>query len=255
MIKSELECPLTRRKEVQNFLNSSYGVKKHIAKTTELLTLWAAKSLKERVDHWDTLSNFYHKVDGESAITGSAIKSAFRDHLAPEQQFRCCYCRRLLLNHGTAKPIDHILPKETYPQFSLYYWNLAICCTDCNRKKGRTVWGALDSGVLHYPKPTDASNFYHPRFHIYDLHVRFFRIETNGLALSIYKGLTPQGEHLCSQLLSAVSAKEALHSTNEFLSPSLIKLESFLGKAEDFNLQHFSKFMDLLDHSIEAGMS
>jgi len=255
MIRTELLCNGTRRKEIQSYLKRAHSTKKHIPKTVELLTGWANDSLKYRNDNWNLLSSYTTpKIKGLSVLCGAGIKSAFRDFLTPQQDHRCCYCRRLLLNHGSAKPIEHILPRQTFPQFSLYYWNLSICCADCNRKKGDRIWGAFDSMKLSYPDPTEFVDFFHPRFHVYDSHVRFFRIETNGTAFSIYRGITTQGKHLCSNLLKFISAKETLCCNNPALAPSLAKLDNFLVKAEDLNLTSFPHFVNLLNQVLEESI-
>ncbi|MGX9382658.1 HNH endonuclease [Pseudomonas sp. JQ36] len=255
MLKAELLCRDARRQEVQSYLKKSHATKKHISKTVELLTNWAKDSKKNKADNWPALSAYTTpKIKGVSALNGAGIKSAFRDFLSPQQEHRCCYCRRLLLSHGSAKPIEHILPRQTFPQFSLYYWNLSICCADCNRKKGDHAWGNISPTDLAYPRPTDFEDFFHPRFHEYNSHVRFFRIETNGTAFSIYRGITPQGKHLCLNLLRFISAKEALCTTNPVIAPALIKLDSFLDKAEDLNLTSVSRFINTLNDSLEESI-
>lgn len=251
MLKISLLCKIARRAEIQDYLKQSHYTKKHIPKTVELLTNWAKDSIKNKVDHWSTLSSYTTpKKKGETSLNGSGIKSAFRDFVTPQQDHRCCYCRRFLLNHGSAKPIEHILPRQAFPQFSLYYWNLSICCADCNRRKADSIWGCINAAETTYPSPTAFKDFFHPRFHEYNSHVRFFRVETNGTALSVYKGITPQGKHLCSNLLRFVSAKEALCSNDSALAPALMKLDSFLDVAEDLHLTAFSDFVNVLNQSL-----
>lgn len=43
----------------------------------------------------------------------------------------CPYC---LLRQPTS--LDHFLPKDFYPEFSVLAWNLVYVCDPCNRKKG-----------------------------------------------------------------------------------------------------------------------
>ena len=43
----------------------------------------------------------------------------------------CPYC---LLSEPDS--CDHYLPKEYYPEFSFFIYNLIPCCTNCNRRKG-----------------------------------------------------------------------------------------------------------------------
>lgn len=137
------------------------------------------------------------------------LKKALRQALKDRQEPRCCYCKRWLLNQAAAAPIEHVLPRHTYPTFALRARNLAIACVDCNTLKGKCDWGNFPKPHLRYPSGEELT-FFHPRFHDYDVHLRFARMETNHYEYVIYKGLTPQGRHLCSELLNRVVGKQSL---------------------------------------------
>lgn len=137
------------------------------------------------------------------------LKKVLRQALKERQEPRCCYCKRWLLNQAAAAPIEHVLPRLAYPAFALRARNLVIACVDCNSLKGKCDWGNFPKPHLRYPSGEELT-FFHPRFHDYDEHLRFARMETNRYEYVIYKGLTPQGRHLCSELLNRVVSKQSL---------------------------------------------
>ncbi|MCT4501341.1 hypothetical protein N0U25_26430 [Pseudomonas sivasensis] len=137
------------------------------------------------------------------------LKKQLRLALKNRQEPRCCYCKRWLLNNANAAPIEHVLSRDTYPEFALQPRNLAIACVDCNSVKGKADWGKFPRPYERYPASATMT-FFHPRHHRYDEHIRFIRMETNRQEFVSYHGLTPQGQHLCTQLLSAVVGKQSL---------------------------------------------
>jgi hypothetical protein len=157
--------------------------------------------------------------DGDKSVWGKLgkiddaphadLKKALRQALKERQEPRCCYCKRWLLNQAAAAPIEHVLPRHTYPAYALRARNLAIACVDCNALKGKIDWGNFPEPHRRYPSGEELT-FFHPRFHDYDAHVRFARMETNRYEYVTYKGLTPQGRHLCTELLNRVVGKQSL---------------------------------------------
>lgn len=139
----------------------------------------------------------------------AGLKKVLRQALKERQEPRCCYCKRWLLNQAAAAPIEHVLPRSAYPAFALRVRNLAIVCVDCNSLKAKSDWGNFPEPHLRYPRCEELT-FFHPRLHDYDEHVRFARMETNHFDYIIYKGLTPQGRHLCTELLNRVVSKQSL---------------------------------------------
>lgn len=55
----------------------------------------------------------------------------------------CCLCGR-----APANGLDHYLPKEIYPEFSIFVHNLVPCCASCNSAKGKNV-GSERARFLH----------------------------------------------------------------------------------------------------------
>ena len=50
---------------------------------------------------------------------------------APVSSARCPFC-----SINDTSTLDHYLPKETYPEFSIFSKNLVPCCAHCNTNKG-----------------------------------------------------------------------------------------------------------------------
>jgi len=238
------------RRELNLYLDVAHGTKKHVKRTKVLLQeLWMQARSRPFIDVWPKL-NAMVDVSEQGTISGTSIKSAFRRRLLELQGGRCCYCRRWLVSTAYAKPIDHILPRHHYPQFSVEFWNLAVACSDCNAAKTDDVWGTISPAWRRYPSAREFTEMFHPRFHRYDDHVRYVRLETNLSAVVLFTGLTPQGQHLCSSLLHRIAAKETLVENNPVLSPAMDQIRSFEAEAEGNHLERFEAFCKSLDQSI-----
>lgn len=180
------------------------------------------------VDLWKKFSDRTSKKGITSVPSGSSIKTAFRAFIASEQGNLCCYCQRWLLNNGNAKPIEHILPRETFEHYAFNFWNLAVACVDCNGLKSSHVWVGRDKlGVREYPEPASFTEMFHPRFHRFKDHVRFIRVQTNEHNITLYRGITDQGKKLCDDLLRNVAAKEVLVNGNPAMKASIATINQF----------------------------
>lgn len=238
------------RLEVALYLRVAHGTKKHVPRTQKLLReLWIQARSRPYVDVWPKLDAMADAT-AQGTISGPSIKSAFRRRLLELQGGRCCYCRRWLVSTAYAKPIEHILPRQRYPQFSIEFWNLAVACSDCNGAKTDAVWGAISTARRRYPRAWEFTDAFHPRFHRYDDHVRYVRLETNGSAVVLFTGLTPQGQHLCRSLLHRIAAKETLVENNPALAPAMDQIRSFGAMAERMRLERFDAFRVALDQSV-----
>lgn len=238
------------RRELKLYLGVAHGTKKHVARTQILLRdLWTQTRSRPYVDVWPTLDAMVN-VTTLGTITGASIKSAFRRRLLELQGGRCCYCRRWLVSTAHAKPIDHILPRRHYPQFSIEFWNLAVACRDCNGAKSDAEWGTISTARRLYPKAREFTETFHPRFHRYDDHVRYVRLETNTSAVVLFTGVTNQGRHLCRSLLHQIAAKETLVENNPILAPAMDQIRNFESKAEGLRLARFDAFRAALDQSV-----
>jgi uncharacterized protein (TIGR02646 family) len=234
------------RRELKAYLDAAHKTKKHITGTQQLLkSLWKKAHSRPFDDVWPQLH-----ATALGAINANSIKYAFRSKILLLQENRCCYCRRWLVNTAYAKPIEHILPRRHYPQFSIEFWNMAVSCYDCNSAKKDEVWGTTSKTVRRYPKAQEFTEVFHPRFHRYDEHVRYVRVETNSSMVVLFAGLTPQGKHLCRSLLHLIAAKESLIKNNPVLKSAISEIRSFEAKAEGLNLTRLDAFRAALDRSM-----
>lgn len=187
---------------------------------------------------------------GETRPIGAEIVSTLRRHLANLQGTRCCYCRRWLQNIAHARPVEHILSRDGYPQFSLHYRNLALACRDCNQQKTNQNWTTLDQAATTYPAPDKISDYFHPRLHIFDGHIRYVRVETNDAAVAIYQGLTEQGRQLCRDHLKKISQVDALFKNNRRLSGVIERLQAAGDNPDEAARTRLSEFVDTLHEAI-----
>lgn len=214
------------REELSAYMARPHRTVLHQQAAKEELLKIFRKSRRGASSGWELL-NAVGKSDPKAKVNASALKGALRDQLSPRQANRCCYCRRWMANSGYTRHIEHILPHSEFPQFSVHFWNLAISCPDCNTLKSNTIWGCIAKTRKRYPLPSDIKTWFHPRFHEYDDHVRFVRLESNGMAVVAYVGLTDAGRFLCDNLLRHVAKMELLVASNPVLSGCAAALQDY----------------------------
>lgn len=178
----------------------------------------------------DAWSEFYATTwEGEAGdIKGSEILSALRDHLAKLQKGRCCYCGQTLLKGGYARPIEHVLSRKDHPRYSLHFWNVAVACERCNRIKLDKCGSTFKKNRKHYPKPTEFTHQYHPRFHPYEKHLKSAAVSTDQFRYTFYVGLTDQGRILVDSVLAEAALEDALESNDLALAGSAEKIRTFI---------------------------
>lgn len=207
---------------------------------------------KCEVDFWKEVTDY--NSDKKIGVTGKLVKDALRDYLFDLQDGRCCYCKRGLMNTPQAKPIEHILPKSVFPQYTFHFWNLSVACVDCNQIKSNADWEGLDNMSLVYPRPEKFAKSFHPRLHKYERHIEYTRNEKFGACVVIYKGLTSQGEKICRDMLYLIAGKEMLMGTKpdfkknfEVLVKENKKLKgNDMNALKDFVLSLSKSAMDLI---------
>lgn len=230
------------------YLLRAHEVASHINDTVKFLrTIKRHSYLK--ADAWKELSA--HNEAKTSGVTGPLIKQAFRKFVVELQGNRCCYCRRWLLNIAHAKPIEHILPRAHYPQFSLSFWNLAVACFDCNQLKQASNWSTVALHQLNYPKAETCTDFFHARFHRYAEHVSYERRESNHSSNVTYTGHTSQGKHLCREMLYIIAARENLYSNNPTLAEAVTSIQQFQDRHPSGELPCLDAFRNGLNKSMQ----
>lgn len=95
-----------------------------------------------------------------------SFKLNIRIHLEPKQKERCAYCRRYLQSSGKGEHLDHIVAKETRPQWMYVSKNLVLSCGGCNTPKNNTsVLNELHSQEIdNYPNVADAFKIFNPYY-------------------------------------------------------------------------------------------
>jgi uncharacterized protein (TIGR02646 family) len=199
-------------------------------------------------DLWTQLTGYRKNL--KSGVTGPLIRKALRAFLVTEQNGLCCYCQRPLLNIAHAKPIEHILPRVDFVQYTFQFWNLAIACFDCNQIKLDKNWANVDKKALDtYPGFAEFTEMYHPRFHPFSKHVRFIRVQTNELLISIYIGNTVQGRHLCLNHLQELSAREIVLNSNPQLRMALEVINTEVAETEGNLPPELKAYLEALNKS------
>ena len=172
---------------------------------------------------WNAIRTADYSAGGKT-FTGALLITSLRNHLVSLQGGACCYCRRPLQGIAWAKPIDHVLPKDRYPHYTFHYRNLAVACYDCNHVKSNHEWSGWHTSRRKYIPEKRCRKFFHPRYHVYDEHVRYLHIATNGASLSVYFGITKQGRKLCVDLLHKSAGRELALTANPRLDVALTKI-------------------------------
>ncbi|QQQ00262.1 HNH endonuclease [Lysobacter enzymogenes] len=196
---------------------------------------------------WSTIRDGKFKVNG-TEHNGASLITKLRNHLVSLQDGYCCYCRRSLQGIAWAKPIDHVLPKDKFPRFTFHYRNLAVACYDCNHVKRNSEWSSWNNSQRKYIPARRCRRFFHPRYHIYDDHVRYLHISTNGASLSVYFGTTEQGKKLCADLLHKSAARRLAISANPRLDAALTKIRNQIDEMElHADAEHLENFLEALE--------
>jgi uncharacterized protein (TIGR02646 family) len=237
--------PAEINKDRQDFLSQPHETKALWADAKKLWEQEQACSEGSRLDRWTALTNYKTKhKNGKPREFGKEVIFALRKHLAKLQGNRCCYCRRWLQPVAPARPVEHILSRKDYPQFSMNYWNLVVCCRDCNQRKTADNWSTLSCTARAYP--IQVTEHFHPRIHIFDSHIRYLRVETNDVSIAIYHGLTPQGRHLCREHLKTISQVDGLMSNNKRVANAVARLQAAGQVRDPGTTREFDAFINEL---------
>lgn len=204
------------------------------------LETFKALSDIEKKGFWDNTHG------GESALT--RLKGRIKDHYVLAQDYTCPYCQqRNEVTHLGVWDAEHIIPKDTHPQFMFEAQNLCVSCKDCNGEKlSQNI--LKNPGRKTFPTASDDYLISHPHFDIYHDHIKIISaagyylprtdkgrktVEICGLLRFLYK-FAGQGE-----LGSAEIAKE------------LGELHSELLVTKDIQRQH--AILSLIAEIAEAG--
>lgn len=130
---------------------------------------------KRKVKEYDDLKKSekcgsFWGAKGDKELT--SLKKHIKDFYILNQGYKCVYCRqKIVVKHNSSWDAEHIIPKNTHPQFLFKPENLCISCKDCNGAK-------LDKNVLVNPSrqsfcyDKEAYIIVHPHFDVYDEHIK-----------------------------------------------------------------------------------
>jgi len=95
-----------------------------------------------------------------------SFKLNIRIHLEPKQKERCAYCRQYLQSSGKGEHLDHIVAKETRPQWMYVSKNLVLSCGGCNTPKNNTsvLNDPYSQETNNYPDVADAFKIFNPYY-------------------------------------------------------------------------------------------
>jgi uncharacterized protein (TIGR02646 family) len=99
------------------------------------------------------------------------LKLSIKKHYISEQGQTCAYCKvDLHTSHGRVWDTEHIIDKNSSPQWIFQPLNLCISCKDCNQAKGtRTV--TKSTSYKSFPKKASNYRIVHAHFDRYDDHI------------------------------------------------------------------------------------
>lgn len=102
------------------------------------------------------------------------VRKVVKDHYIAEQQQLCCYCRHPIeTNNHAVWEGEHIISRESKPQFMFEPRNLSISCKDCNRSKSsKNV--LKNKGRKKFPSNSSDYIIVHPHFDVYDDYILWF---------------------------------------------------------------------------------
>lgn len=233
-ISAEINDLSKDEKELESAL---HHIKRHQKAALDIYKKYKQESQANNSDKWKSLHD--HTI----AISGKDIIKSMRSHLTSKQHNRCCYCKRWLYNIAYSKPVEHILPRATHPQFCLEYRNLAAACYDCNQIKSNSNWEPIDKNQQRYPEASYFRNSFHPKYHKYKDHINYLRAETNDYSICMYMGLTPQGKHLCEKLLAQIAEMEVLASKNKEYAADILAIQESLDDLPDKTVTAIEAFL------------
>lgn len=107
----------------------------------------------------------------------SDLKSSLKTHYIREQHRRCAYCNKI---YDSARhrvwDLDHVLPRNTFPQFTFDPRNIVASCVECNNWKSNKA--ALRGAATLYPRSSRRFLIIHRAFDDFRHHIvsngRFF---------------------------------------------------------------------------------
>lgn len=204
-------------------------------------------------------SKFWDEPGVESEYVAT-FKQEVKRYYYFQQTRRCCYCSRLLDDHGATYDAEHIIDKNTYPQFMFELNNLASSCKKCNGAKG--VKPVLVSAhVTGVPYSSSDYLIVHPHLDEWEDHLGFDPVGRiirrdgsekgkNTIAIcAIYRvnSLTLSDAFSRDDADDAYTAMTLLYDESKSQKYRQKQLEFLRGLAEKFGLAKAKAIVDILE--------
>jgi len=106
----------------------------------------------------------------------SSFRAEVKKYYYYKQSRMCCYCSKELDSHKGSFDAEHILDKDTYPQFMFELANISAACKTCNGVKGNSPVLAGDGVPAVIPKDSEAYLIVHPHNDEWTNHLDFDQI-------------------------------------------------------------------------------
>lgn len=116
----------------------------------------------EKENYWDTTGN----------IELDELKKCIKEFYLRAQGFKCPYCKQeIKVKHNGAWDTEHIIPKDSHPNYMFEPMNLCVSCKDCNGEKSNKK--ILKSrAVINLPKKSTSYLIIHPHIDDFDSHIK-----------------------------------------------------------------------------------
>lgn len=176
-------------------------------------------------------------------VSVTEMKLRIKKHYISEQGETCAYCKvDLHTSHGMVWDTEHIIDKDSSPQWIFEPLNLCVSCKDCNQSKwNRAVTKSKSTSYKSFPNKKANYRIVHAHFDNYEDHIQVavpgvtYRyksekgrqtIETCGLLRYHELGGRKNIDPMLQAVLNYAGDKqsvEALQAAHSYLSSQLAK--------------------------------
>ena len=116
-----------------------------------------------------------------------ALRHSMKRHYIEQQRRRCAYCNKTYpTGHLRAWDLDHIIPKDTHPQFTFEPLNLVASCIECNGWKSTRP--TINGRAIRFPRAS-------ARFLIVNKHLDAYREHIIASGMYFYQGRSDKGAY------------------------------------------------------------
>jgi uncharacterized protein (TIGR02646 family) len=100
------------------------------------------------------------------------IKSRIKKHYISQQNQTCAYCKvDLHTSHGMVWDTEHIIDKDSSPQWIFEPLNLCVSCKGCNQSKGNRT-ATKSTSYKSFPNKKTNYRIVHAHFDNYEDHIQ-----------------------------------------------------------------------------------